>query len=252
MLRVVVAPLGGLVLGVRSEGGGAVDTARRVATNTAPVTRTRWFDRIGIAPFGCAHRDRRMLPAIGLPFVHEDTRPLRPDTTAFATRRSIDGGSVSGEALTKLANHGVSIRDGPGDSGLFTDTLFMVNPDDGQLWLADGPIQPVRLDTSEAIDPAAPGVPDQTGQWPATHSQTPAPATTEYHARGAGAVGRPPRQSWSQAERPRGRPPPVSPATQLPGAVAAATEMAIDLLIERRGPTQSATQDSTRSALDPT
>jgi len=64
-----------------------------------------------------------MLPTIGLRVVHEDTRPLRPDTTAFATRRSIDVASVSGEALTRLASHGAPIRDGPGDSGLFNDTL---------------------------------------------------------------------------------------------------------------------------------
>lgn len=114
-----------------------------------------------------------MLPAIGLRVVLEDTRPLRPDTTAFATRRSIDGASVSGEALTRLASHGASIRDGPGDSGLFNDTLFMVNPYHGQMWLADGPIQPVRLDTMEAIDPAALGGPDQTGQWPVKRIRRP-------------------------------------------------------------------------------
>jgi hypothetical protein len=65
-----------------------------------------------------------MLLAIGLRVEHEDTRPLRPDATAFATRTSVDVASVSGEALARLASHGASTRDGPGDSGLFNDTLF--------------------------------------------------------------------------------------------------------------------------------
>ncbi len=50
--------------------------------------------------------------------------------------------------------------------GRFNDTLFMVNPDYGQVWLAEGPSQPVRLATMEAIDLAAFGLPEQAGRWP--------------------------------------------------------------------------------------